>query len=149
MESAVTDGLSPWRDHLAELAFDCASATVDEQAGLVLQMRALMNGAPGEWGRRFADMPAAAALAALCEAGGATSAALALIEGRAGYMLSQAPEGAAMATVVFDGVTGEASAEGDSVALALIGALAACLAGPALRLEGAALHGAAPSLRLN
>ena len=134
-DSAATT-LEAWQDRLAELAFSCASATSSEAGEQVLAARDLLSTAPGEWARRFAGLPDHAALAALIAAGGTLSAALSLIEGRAGYMLSQAQAGCPMATVVFEGLTGEASAEGDCAATALIGALAATLAGPALKLDG-------------
>ena len=83
----------------------------------------------------MAGLPSRAALTALIAVGGSASAALALIDGRAGYLLSHAPAGCPMATVVFEGLTGEASAEGDCLATALLGAMAACLAGPALQMD--------------
>lgn len=126
--------LKQWQDDLAELAFACAAATPGEAGHIVLAMHDLLTNAPGEWGRRMAGLPDRPRITALLAAGGVTSAALALLEGRAGYMLSQAPGGCPMATVVFEGLTAEASAEGDCPAAALLGALAACLAGPALQL---------------
>lgn len=139
-----------WQERLAELAFTCAAAPADEAADLILAARELLVGAPGEWGRRFAGLPERAGLARLIAAGGASSAALALVEGRAGYLLSQAQSGCPMATVVMEGLTGEASAEGDCLATALLGALTAALAGPALRLEGSqGVAAPAPGARLN
>ncbi len=145
-----TAALRQWQADLAELAFACAATTPDEAGELVLAMRDLLAGAPGEWGRRMAGLPDRKTQSALIAVGGTTSAALALLEGRAGYMLSQAPGGCPMATVVFEGLTAEASAEGDCPATALLGALAACLAGPALQL-GQDLSEPAPPLgaRLN
>lgn len=142
--------LQHWRSELAELAFACASAAPAEAGDLVLAARDLLAAAPGEWGRRLAGLPSRAALAALLAAGGSTSAALTLIEGRAGYMLSHAPAGCPMATVVFEGLTAEASAEGDCPATALLGAIAACLAGPALHLGQGLAEAATPlGARLN
>lgn len=150
MAESAADTVKTWQDRLAELAFSCASATTSEAGEQVLAARDLLSAAPGEWGRRLAGLPDRAALQALIAAGGTLSAALSLIEGRAGYMLSQAQAGCPMATVVFEGLTGEASAEGDCPATALIGALAATLAGPALKLDGyQAIAAPAPGARLN
>ena len=80
----------------------------------------------------------------------ASTAALSLVEGRAGFLLSQAQAGCPMATVVIEGLTGEASAEGDCLATALLGALTAALAGPALKLQDAqSVSAPAPGVRLN
>lgn len=148
MTAAIAPG--DWQDRLAELAFTCAAAGAGEAGDLVLAAHDLMAGAPGEWGRRLAGLPDRNGLVRLIAAGGVVAAALALIEGRAGLMLSQPESGCPMATVVFEGLTGEASAEGDCLALALIGATAAALAGPALRLDGKLEVGAPPpGLRLN
>lgn len=142
--------LGEWQESLAEQAYACAAASVDEAGDLILAMRDLLARAPGEWGRRFAGLADRGSLARLIAAGGASSAALSLVEGRAGYLLSQAPSGCPMATVVFESLTGEASAEGDCLATALLGALAATLAGPALRLAGAQpVVVPAPAVRLN
>ncbi len=150
MGVVAISALGQWQDRMAELAFACASAAAAEADEQILAARELLAGAPGEWGRRFAGLPERAALLRLIGAGGASSAALALLEGRAGLLISQAPAGCPMATVVFEGLTGEASAEGDCLATALIGAMAAALAGPALKLDGhQAAVAPAPGARLN
>lgn len=142
--------LDLWHSELAELAFACAGAAPSEAGDLVLAARDLLAAAPGEWCRRMAGLPSRATLAALIAAGGSASAALALVEGRAGFMLSHAPAGCPMATVVFEGLTAEASAEGDCLATALLGALAACLAGPALQMDEGLPQPASPlGARLN
>ena len=75
------------------------------------------------------------------------SAALLLIAGRAGYMVSQGLGGRVMATVTLGNGRREASSEGADLALALIGALAEALGGPD-QAERPAQRGPV-SLRLN
>ena len=150
MNDWTASGIGTWQERLAEIAFDCAAATSAEAEHLLLATRDLLAGAPGEWGRRFADLPDRATLAALIAAGAVNTAALQLIEGRAGFMFSQAQSGCAMATVVFEGLTSEASAEGGCMVRALLGAMTAALAGPALNLPGTqSVSAPAPMVRLN
>lgn len=150
MNDQTAAAIGAWQEQLAEIAFNCAAASADEAADLVLATRDVLAGAPGEWGRRFAGLPDRAALIALLAAGAASTAALSLVEGRAGFLLSQAQAGCPMATVVIEGLTGEASAEGDCLATALLGALTAALAGPALKLQDAqSVSAPAPGVRLN
>lgn len=150
MNDWTADSLEAWQERLAEIAFDCAAASSAEAADLILNTRELLAGAPGEWGRRFAGLPDRSALAAMIAAGASSAAALSLLEGRAGFLLSQSQIGCPMATVVFEGLTGEASAEGDCAATALLGAMTAALAGPALKLEGSqSVSAPAPGVRLN
>ncbi|WP_374281534.1 hypothetical protein [Novosphingobium sp.] len=150
MNDRTASAVAAWQEQLAEIAFNCAAASTAEAADLILATRDLLASAPGEWGRRFAGLPDRAALAALIAAGATTTAALSLVEGRAGFLLSQAQAGCPLATVVIEGLTGEASAEGDCLATALLGALTAALAGPALKLQGAqSVSAPAPGVRLN
>ncbi|MBU3991608.1 MAG: hypothetical protein KKA12_03510, partial [Alphaproteobacteria bacterium] len=72
--------------------------------------------------------PARARVEALLAAGAPESAALALIGGSAGYMLSRGGDGQHLASVVLPGRGEEVTAGGDTLALALIGALALALA---------------------
>lgn len=139
-----------WLDRMADLAFACADASADETADLVQGAHALITAAPGHWRAQFHTLPSSETLSRMLASGAELSAAMALIEGHAGYMLSHAPGGMHLATVVFEGLTEEASAEGETAALALIGALAATMAGPALDIDGnaVALAGGA-DIRLN
>lgn len=123
---------SAWQQQLAELAKACAGARQVEAGDLVLSAHDLLRNAPHAWRRRFAGLPTRDHLLQLTQTGGSAAAALALVDGRAGFIVSQGEGGCPMATVVFAGLTGEVSAEGDCLATALLGALAAALAGPAL-----------------
>lgn len=107
---------STWSSDFAELAYACAAADAG-QAGALIAAACRLLGCE----RASND--------ALVAAGGADAAALRLVEARAGYMLSRGVGGTHVATVVLDGQGAETSAEGASAALALLGALAAALAG--------------------
>lgn len=128
---------STWSAEFAELAYACAAADAGQAGALLAAAGRLLGGEPD-------------GLDALLAAGGADAAALRLVEARAGYMLSRGIGGSHVATVVLDGHSGETSAEGASAALALLGALAAALAGlgsdPAL---GALRPAPGSGLRLN
>lgn len=142
--------LQIWQDDLADLAFACTSARRDQEAELLRGVHALLEQAPGSWARHFAGGLTLPALDVLIAAGGANAAALALVEGRGGYMLSHGSQSGHIATVVIDGMAKEASATGETAALAILGALAACLAGHAGDIDSGHLAGiASPSLRIN
>lgn len=120
-----------WQRQMAALAYDSGTATAAEQAEYLGLAATLLDAMPPllvQASGRF-TIPD---IAPLLDAGAPAEAALLLLGGWAGYMLSCGPGGRPMATVVVEPLGGEASAEADSPALALIGALAAVLAGDAL-----------------
>jgi hypothetical protein len=123
-----------WQACLADLVFACAVATPQQAGTLIGAVSDLLQAAPDGWHAQFRDVPSAAVLAPLIAAGAEVAAVMALIEGRGSYMLSHGPGGTHLATVVFAERGEEASAEGRSAALALLGALAGSLAGSALNL---------------
>lgn len=133
----------------AELMVGCAVAPAEQGPDMVRTAHALLSTASGQWQRHFADLPSATAIEAMIAVGAETAAALALLEGRGGYILSHGPSGSHMASVVFEDLTEEASATGATAALALIGALSATLAGPALDLGYGHAGMLNPTLRLN
>jgi hypothetical protein len=104
-----------WSAEFAELAYACAAADAG-QAGALIAAACRLLGCDGAGNDALV-------------AGGADAAALRLVEARAGYMLSHGIGGSHVATVVLAGQNAETSAEGASAALALLGALAAALAG--------------------
>lgn len=116
---------------MAALAFDTAVAPAADQQDFVVQGSTLLQAMPPQLAQAFGRAPVRD-VAALLTAGAPTEAVLALLDGWAGYMLSCGPGGRPMATVVVETMGGEASAEGATPALALLGALAALLAGDAL-----------------
>lgn len=137
--------LAAWREAAADLAFTSAFATPDGGGEHVLALAALLGSHPAS------VLPVdASAVQRLIEAGGDAAAALTLVEALVGFMLSRAPGGRHMATVVLAGQADEHHAEGASAALALVGALAAALAGPAAGAGGPDLQfQAGGPLRLN
>lgn len=126
-----SDGVSAWQRQMAALAFDSAAATGAEQDEFVGLALSLLQAMPQQLVQATGRSPVPD-VAPLLGAGAPTEAALALLGGWAGYMLSCGAGGRPMATVVVEALGGEASAEGATPALALLGALAALLAGDAL-----------------
>lgn len=126
-----SSGIRDWQRQLAALSYDSGAAS-EAEAGEYLGLAAsLLDSMPTvlvQASGRF-TVPD---IAPLLNAGAPTEAALLLLEGWAGYMLSCGPGGRPMATVAVERLGGEASADGESPALAIIGALAAVLAGEAL-----------------
>ena len=147
MADSSNQSTAAWQSRMADLALSASCAEPDEAADLLRELHALLSGAataPNE-ARSFAAE--AGRFEALLAADACASAALLLIGGRAGYMVSQGPGGRVMATVSLAGGGGEVSSAGADLALALIGALAAALSGPD-QAERPAQRGPV-SLRLN
>jgi len=119
-----------WKAGWAELALDCAAGTQQQASMQFWSAHRLLAAAPVAWRELFAALPSHEAFAALLASGGELAAALALLEDCAGLLLSHGPGGDYLATVVFDGYTAEANAQSEGAALALLGAMAAALAGP-------------------
>ncbi|MBC2670499.1 hypothetical protein ACFOON_03000 [Novosphingobium piscinae] len=124
--------LEDWRDRLADLATACAGAYADEEHTHLLALHALVAAAPHPVLVTGLAVPAEIRLLGLLEAGGAASAALALIGPECGYLLSRGSNGDHLASVVLPGASQEVSACGDTAALALVGALARALAEPVI-----------------
>ena len=116
-----------WRAGLADLALQCSCAEPAEAPQLLSELHALMLAAPAEFGWLRAKLPSEQRIAVLLRSAATISAALALAEHRAGYMLSQAPGGRAMATLVLVGGAAETGCSAADPALALAGALAQAL----------------------
>lgn len=128
------DTVRHWQACLADMVFACSVAPVSQTSVLLRATHALLLAAPQAIGLDFGDIPPVELLEPQLRAKAEVASVLALIEGRGSYMLSHGPGGTHLATVVFAGTCEEASATGASAALALLGALAASLAGPALDL---------------
>lgn len=135
-----------WRQAMAGLALACAGAEADGAGELVMAARELLAAAPGG---AMGKVPTREQVEAWIAAGAETVAALALVEDWAGYMLSHGAGGTHMATVAWPSKGGEASAEAPHAAIALIGAMAAMLAGSALRLDEATGLTSHSGVRLN
>ena len=128
---AIIDSPCPdereWRARLADLALQCSSAAPVEAPELLTELHALLLAAPVNFGWLRAKLPSEQRIAALLRSDATSSAALALVEHRAGYMLSQGPGGRAMVTLVLVGAAAETGCSAADPALALTGALAEAL----------------------
>ncbi len=123
-----------WQARMAGLTYACAQVTGDQASGdqaaeLLREGWRLLVNPPPAWRGSINLGLDELAFEALLDAGGADAAALALLNGWAGFMLSHGPGARHMATVIVEGRTDEASADGVNAALALLGAMAAALSG--------------------
>ena len=116
-----------WRAGLADLGLQCSCAEPAETPELLAELHALLLAAPVNFGWLRAKLPSEQRIAVLLRSDATISAALALVEHRAGYMLSQGPGGRAMATLVLVGAAAETGCSAADPALALAGALAEAL----------------------
>ena len=118
-----------WHGQFAWLARESAAADRIDAPAMLRLAWALLCDAPSDWRTLIAQPIDEPGFEALLAADGADAAALALLGDWAGYMLSHGPGGRHLATVVIEGRSAEASAEGESAALALLGALASAISG--------------------
>lgn len=121
-------GDEAWRRQLAELATACAGSFPEDEADRLRHAHALLATAPSPAVLAGLAVPGQGRLAALLEAGGGTSAALALLGDDSGYLLSRGSDGEHLASVVLPGAQHDVTACGDTPALALVGAIARALA---------------------
>ncbi len=138
-----------WRLRLAELCRDCAVAEHEDEAlylGLAYDLLALAPDVP-ELEDLASHLPPRARIEALLEAGAHDTAAFAMMPERAGYILSRSAGGGTLATVLLDGMEDEMTSEGDSAAMALVSALAACLAAVADGIDSYRTMGPRPQLK--
>lgn len=147
-----------WHLQLAELALACAGSFPAEEVQRLRELRCLLAAAPDralvrglavpDAERPAHGAPAATGLdggepagvgrhgtgpdddpvEALIRANAAESAALALLGAECGYLLSRGAAGQHLASVMLPAASEETSAGGDTLALALVGALALALA---------------------
>lgn len=136
--------LNRWRAAMADLMLSCAAADADQAADLVLALVGLLRAAPPAAGISSA-LPA---MQPLTSARDADAAALALVAGLGGYLLSQGRGGPAMATVILGADGLESHGEGPSPAIALVGAVAAACAAEKSTLRAAGI-GQSPSASIN
>lgn len=120
------DGLTlapeAWLERLTDLLHDCAASVPGEQAERLLAAYALFaDGSPAE-ARVLAAVPEPRGFGHLLACAAWESAALALVNPQAAFMLSRAGSGAALATVTVPGRGTEATVEASTPALALLGA---------------------------
>ena len=127
MAESINPSTRAWRARMADLALSASSAEVDQAAELLRQLHELLLRVPQPWALERGISAEPGRFAAILKAGACASAALLLVTGRSGYMVSQGLGGRVMATVTLGGSGGEVSSEGADLALALTGALAEAL----------------------
>lgn len=128
---------------ICELQEICAGANAADEAALIGRLIAFAGATEGRWDRLIAASIDVVRLHGWVSSGACLTAVMALLGADAGYMLSRAPGGASMATVVVDGVDAEYSCFGETEALALCGAISAALA------ERLSFNAAAPGALLH
>jgi hypothetical protein len=113
-----------WRTQLKRLSVGCGTATADEGADWLRLAYRLLLQAPRPQG---VTLPDYTDFLALIAAPALENGALSLLPQAAGYMVSRGPTGTCIASVILPGDSLESTAQGDTVALALLGAYAAAL----------------------
>ena len=130
MADSTIQSITVWQTRMAELALTASCAEASESVDVLRELHALLRGAPAPWAHLRASAGETGRFNAMLLAEACASAALLLITGRAGYMVSQGLGGRVMATVSLVSSSGEVSCEAADVSLALTGALAEALSGP-------------------
>lgn len=116
-----------WPCVISELHETCSGANAADEVALICRLIGFVAGAAGAWDRLIVQSPDVDRLQAWVASGACLTAVTAMLGPDAGYMLSRAPGGAAMATVVVDGQDAEYSCFGETEAIALCGAISAGL----------------------
>ena len=101
---AAGDGDAGWHRALGELALACSGSFPGDEAERLRELRRLLAGA-------------------------GASAVLAFVGPDCGYLISRGAAGQHLVSIILPGAAEETSASGDSLALALIGAIALALVG--------------------
>lgn len=115
------------RRRFAELALACAGSFAGDEAARIRDLCGLLSVVPDLARMAGFPPPDFARVETLISAGAPESAVLALFGGEAGYLLSRGGSGQHLASVALPGATDDVTASGDTLALALIGALALAL----------------------
>ena len=126
--SAATEGEAVWRRSLGELALSCAGSFPADEAQRLRDLRDLLAQAPTPSLARGVQAIPAERLDALFAAEATASAALALVGDDCGYLISRGAGGQFLVSIILPGAAEETSASGDTLALALTGAIALALA---------------------
>lgn len=122
----MTD-LNDWTGALSAFAASCDAAARTQEASRIRAARAVLSTAPAASSFCPELLPSRERLEAMIATGAGESAALALMTPGTGVLLSKAGDGAAMASVALPGQGSDVSAVGETLALALLGALARAL----------------------
>lgn len=125
--TAGSGNVAGWRQELGEIALACAGSFPAEEAQRLRDMRRLLAAAPTVALLHGTCVPSADRIDQLIAADAAANAALEMLGPDCGYLLSRGASGQHLASVILPGVDEETSASGDTMALALIGALGLAL----------------------
>lgn len=117
-----------WRSRLGEVALACAGSFPGEEPIRIREIFDLLARAPSSAALAGLTLPEPVRVEQLIAARAGECAVLAVFGSEAGYLLSRGGSGQHLASVVLPGATEEVNAGGDSLVLALIGALALALA---------------------
>lgn len=138
-----------WRSRLGEVALACAGAFPGEEPARIREMTELLQRAPCAAALTGLSVPDPARIEQLIAASAGETAVLAMFGAEAGYLLSRGGGGQHLASVVLPGESEEVNAGGDSLVLALIGALALALAESSAGAAAIGERQAGTGLRLN
>ena len=116
-----------WADALAAVSLACSDGSARDEPRLLRAFHALLIAAPNPGLTAGIAIPDAARFAALIATRACDAAALALLGADCGYMLSRGNHGEHLASIILPGQSAETTAIGDTLALALVAALAAAL----------------------
>lgn len=130
--TAGEDCIAGWLRQLGELALACAGSFPGEEVHRLRDMRRLLAAAPTPAMLCGLAVPGAERLDQLIAAEASAAAALELLGADWGYLLSRGASGQHLASVILPGAAEEISASGDTLALALVGALGLALVEAAL-----------------
>ncbi|MBW8753057.1 MAG: hypothetical protein JF595_02720 [Sphingomonadales bacterium] len=110
----MNDEFTSWRVILSDFARNCGQMEAQDQADRIREALALLNFVKDVSPQRAAEVERLLAAQAY------ESAAISLMEPETGFLLSRGPNGVCLASVVLAGQTQETTAEGSTLALALL-----------------------------
>ncbi len=116
-----------WAQRLGEIADEASAAFACDEVRHLRALYALINADSRGCTMAGLTVYDPTVIESLFIAGACDSAALALLGGSSGYMISRGSTGEFMATVVLPGYAEEQTGSGDSLALALVSAIALAL----------------------
>lgn len=149
-QRSPTSVQGPWKAQLRDLLHDCVASTPAEQADRIREAQALLSqGATGSQPAQ-AISPDTMNLERTLGLGAHESAVIALIGGETPFMISRGTNGNCLASVVPKGASEGITAEGSTLALALLAAFLTMLLAIRERAPGPIARSAAnPGLRVN
>lgn len=128
----ASQGAALWQARMEDFLYDCAASAASEQADRVREAAHLFARSQADGLGLAVPSPDVAAIEAMVDCGAIESAALALLSPDAGFLLSRGGNGVCLASIVLPDGSEEVTAEGSTMALALLAALvSAVLAGRA------------------